>query len=156
MNLDQKKYLREQRKRAQRRAAPSAKRRGDVSSRTIGRAIASKPIAASDGTRSKGGTRMLESQVEAKCRRYALERGWRVYKLSPVGNRGAFDRIYVGPGVVLFVEHKQAKGVKRGHQVLEQASLRRRGHVAEFCYSFAAFRELLDNPVSSASADPEE
>ncbi len=98
---------------------------------------------------------MREAPEVAKRREYATKHGWLMYKLSPVGNRGAFDTVCAGPnGVVVFVEHKQATGRKRLHQIEEQKRLRRRGHIAEFCPTFESFRELLDNPVSSGTADP--
>lgn len=87
---------------------------------------------------------MLESATEKKCRKEAIKRRWLVYKLNPTNNRGAFDRAYASPsGVTIFVEHKQTKGAKRAHQEEEQRKLRKRGHVAEFVFSFESFCELI-------------
>lgn len=72
----------------------------------------------------------LESAIENRVVRWAKDRGWRVRKMNGLGDRSWPDRLFVGPGVMAFIEFK-----RKGEEPTELQSdtletLQRYGHRA--------------------------
>src|SRR6185369_5803224 len=49
----------------------------------------------------------LESKIEGRAVKWARNNGWRTRKMNGLGDRGWPDRLFLGPGVVAFIEFKK-------------------------------------------------
>lgn len=86
---------------------------------------------------------MLESQLQAKCIKYAQEQGWIVLKIISSNMNGISDLILFKDGVTIFIEMKTEKGRVAPLQLYRQKQLLEQGFKYEICRSLDEFKEIL-------------
>jgi hypothetical protein len=87
---------------------------------------------------------MLEKTLENKCRLYAKSIGWTSVKLNPVNAVGIPDRLFIGPGRVLFIEFKKPGQVPRKSQQVWIDKLLGYGMQVKVIDNFEDFQGMLD------------
>lgn len=92
---------------------------------------------------------ILEKQIEAKLRKYALSRGLLFWKLVSPGNRGVPDRLLIGPnGRTGFLEIKRPGGQTSALQKHTLNLLDARSHYAGVVYSYYSGVIFIDNFIA--------
>lgn len=78
---------------------------------------------------------MLEKDIEARARAWAISEGWLVYKFVSPATRSVPDRVFIRDGRVVFIEFKRPGGALTPGQTREIARMRRAGAEVHVCYS---------------------
>ena len=94
---------------------------------------------------------MLEKQLEAWCRKYALLHGCLFYKWNSPSQRGVADRILLAPGgVVVFVELKRPDKTPKltTLQQLHRDDILNMGHRHEVINEKEQFKTLINSITS--------
>jgi Holliday junction resolvase-like predicted endonuclease len=86
---------------------------------------------------------MLESQLQAKCIKYAQEQGWIVLKVISCNMNGISDLILFKDGRTVFIEMKTAKGRVAPLQLYRQKQLQEQGFKYEIVRSVDDFKSTL-------------
>lgn len=86
---------------------------------------------------------MLESQLQAKCIKYAQEQGWIVLKIIACNMNGISDLILFKDGRTVFIEMKTEKGRVAPLQLYRQKQLQEQGFKYEICRSVDDFKLIL-------------
>ncbi len=88
---------------------------------------------------------VLEKDIEAKVRTYAIERGCLCDKFTSPSKRSVPDRIIITPGgQVGFLEMKKPGNVPTKQQYSEMQKLRDRGCVVRWADNFEAGKRFID------------
>jgi len=87
---------------------------------------------------------MLERVLEKKLVEYARKKGVLTYKFSSPSNAGVPDRIFIGNGVVQFLELKQKGKKPTALQMREIQRLKDHGALAGWCDDLAFGKSLID------------
>ena len=88
---------------------------------------------------------MRESAIEKAVSQYAKKLGVLSYKFSSPGNRGVPDRIFIGKGIVLFVEFKAPGKAPTKLQLHVLQLIKTAGIQAEVIDNIAKGKVLLDS-----------
>lgn len=86
----------------------------------------------------------IEKKIERDSVRTAEEDGWMVKKFTTPGRRGAFDRLFIKGGRVLFIEFKDPDGDISPLQMEEYDNLIEHGADAYFCNSNEQCKQILE------------
>jgi len=86
----------------------------------------------------------MEKDIEKRCCELAEKRGWYYRKFVSPGRRGAFDRIFIRKGVVLFVEFKQPGKTLDPLQDVEFWQLKTHDARTYVCDNLKSFVSILD------------
>lgn len=85
----------------------------------------------------------LESEIQAKCVKYAIEQGWIVLKIISSNMNGISDLILFKDGTTIFIEIKGPTTKIQPLQLYRQKQLRANGFKYEICRSLDEFKETL-------------
>jgi hypothetical protein len=85
----------------------------------------------------------LESEIQAKCIKYAQEQGWIVLKVISSNMNGISDLILFKDGKAVFVEIKGEKTKVQPLQLYRQKQFREAGFLAEIVRSLDEFKSTL-------------
>lgn len=85
----------------------------------------------------------LESEIQAKCVKYATEQGWIVLKVIASNMNGISDLILFKSGNAVFIEIKGEKTRVQPLQLYRQRQFREAGFVAEIVRSLDEFKQTL-------------
>jgi Holliday junction resolvase-like predicted endonuclease len=85
----------------------------------------------------------LESEIQAKCIKYAQEQGWIVLKVISSNMNGISDLILFKDGRAVFVEIKGEKTRVQPLQLYRQKQFREAGFLAEIVRSLDEFKSIL-------------
>jgi Holliday junction resolvase-like predicted endonuclease len=85
----------------------------------------------------------LESEIQAKCIKYAQEQGWIVLKVISSNMNGISDLILFKDGMAVFVEIKGEKTRVQPLQLYRQKQFREAGFLAEIVRSLEEFKTIL-------------
>lgn len=96
---------------------------------------------------------MRESLIEADGVRYAIKRGWLVYKFASPNYRGVHDRIHFKDGVTFTIEYKTTGKKATPKQRAEAEKLRRARIPCRCIDNVQAAREFIDRMTDAAEAD---
>jgi len=86
---------------------------------------------------------MREKQVETACVKYAKSKGIVSRKLRYVGVSGAPDRLFLGDGIMWFVEFKAPGKKARPKQELEASIIRKAGGQVDTIDDLLTFKSIL-------------
>lgn len=87
----------------------------------------------------------VESQIESKCRDYAILMGCLTYKFTSPARRNVPDRIFILPGgAVFFVEFKRKGKLPTPAQKREANRLRAHGCTVFAINDVNSFKDMLD------------
>lgn len=92
---------------------------------------------------------MKESELEAKCTRYAKDRQILSFKFQSANNRGVPDRIFMGGGAVLFVEFKQKGKKPSALQDKVMGTMREHGALVAVIDDYDNFKELVNGTFAA-------
>lgn len=87
--------------------------------------------------------RFLESELQAKCIKYAQEQGWIVLKVISCNMNGISDLILFKDGRTVFIEIKGEKTRVQPLQLYRQKQFREAGFLAEIVRSLDEFKSTL-------------
>ena len=85
----------------------------------------------------------LESEIQAKCIKYAQSEGWIVLKIIASNMNGISDLILFKDGKTIFIEVKTEKGIIAPLQLYRQKQFRESGFVAEIVRSLDEFKQKI-------------
>jgi Holliday junction resolvase-like predicted endonuclease len=85
----------------------------------------------------------LESEIQAKCIKYAQDQGWIVLKVISSNMNGISDLILFKDGKAVFVEIKGEKTRVQPLQLYRQKQFREAGFLAEIVRSLDEFKSIL-------------
>ena len=85
----------------------------------------------------------LESEIQAKCIKYAQEQGWIVLKVIASNMNGISDLILFKDGKAVFIEIKGEKTRVQPLQLYRQKQFREAGFLAEIVRSLDEFKSIL-------------
>jgi len=95
---------------------------------------------------------LLESKLEKKSVKYAEDIGYLTFKVSPLGQRGWPDRVFINMyGFHLYIEIKASKKKLRNLQIHRIQQLRDRGVSAYWADNFRKIKSILDDNVDTPS-----
>ena len=87
-----------------------------------------------------------ERDIEAKVRKYAIDRGFLVYKFTDPTRAGVPDRIFISPQGNLFFVEFQAPGKKpRANQLAEHKRLQEHGQYVYIVDDVERGKRLIDS-----------
>lgn len=95
---------------------------------------------------------MLESELEAWCRKEAMKKKLLLLKLSPQYTPGIPDRLLIAPGGMVLVEFKRPGGKLTKLQAGVHRKIQRAGGVVYVCDSKEGFLEIMST-VSGPGSD---
>ena len=95
-----------------------------------------------------------ESKIEREVVKYAKNKGWITYKLSPFNAIGAPDRLFIYDNLMFFIEFKSKKGNMSFKQSINKKKLIKLNHNVYICSSISYGKNLIDmfiNGVKNAN-----
>ena len=92
-----------------------------------------------------GDYKLKEAKIEDKVTVYAISKGWLVRKFKAPGRRSVPDRLFLGPGgVIFFIEFKRPKAKATEAQKSEHMKYRTLGHTVYVIDNIGAGYDAVD------------